>query len=66
MAVEVTIKYCGIKYCDHWKKQSKSDISCIPGALWDKVIDFTDELVVQCDVPAVKNTSLYDDNDYYK
>ena len=34
----------------------------MPEALWDKVTDFTDEPVVQCDVPAVKNTSL-DDND---
>ena len=34
----------------------------MPWALWDTVIDFTDESVVQCDVPAVKNTSL-DDND---
>ena len=34
----------------------------MPGALWDKVIDFTEESVVQCDVPAVNNTSLDDDN----
>ena len=33
----------------------------MPGAFWDKVTDFTDEPVVQCDVQAVKNTSL--DND---
>ena len=34
------------------------------GAFWDKVLDFTDEPVVQCDVLAVKNTSLNnDDND---
>ena len=47
------------------KKQSKSDISYMPGALWDKVTDFTDESVVQCDVKAVKNTSLDDDdNDF--
>ena len=32
-------------------------------ALWDKVTDFTVEPVVQCDVLAVKNTSLDDDND---
>ena len=39
----------------------------MPGKLWDKVIDFTDEPVVQWDVPAVKNTSLGDDdNDYRK
>ena len=36
------------------------------GALRDKVIDFTDEPVVQYDVPAVINTSLDDDNDDYK
>ena len=45
------------------KKQSKSDISHIPRALWDKVIDFTDEPVVQCDILAVTNTSLDDDDD---
>ena len=44
------------------KKQSKSDISHIPGTLWGKVIDLTDEPAVQCDVPAVKNTSLDDDD----
>ena len=34
------------------------------GAFWDKVLDFTDEPVVQCHVLAVKNTSLNnDDND---
>ena len=38
------------------KKTSKSDISHMPGALWGKVIDFTDEPVVQCDALAVKNT----------
>ena len=31
-------------------------------AYWDKVTDFADEPVVQCDVPAVKNTSLDDGN----
>ena len=36
------------------KKQSKSDISCMPRALWDKIIDFTDKSVVQYDVPAAK------------
>ena len=35
----------------------------MPGALWDEVIDFTDEPVGQCDVSSVKNTSLDDDND---
>ena len=40
----------------------KSDKSYVPGALWDKVIDFTDEPVVQCDVPAAKNTSWDDDD----
>ena len=44
------------------EKTSRSDISHMPGALWDKVIDFTEESVVQCDVPAVNNTSLDDDN----
>ena len=35
----------------------------IPGSLWIKVINFKDDSVVQCDIPAVKNTSLDDDND---
>ena len=35
----------------------------MPWALWDKVIDFKDESVVQCDVPVVNNTSLDDDDD---
>ena len=35
----------------------------MPGALRDKIIDFTDEPVVQCDVPAAKNTLLDNDND---
>ena len=49
------------------KKQSKSNISYIPGALWDKVIIFTDEPVVQCDAPAEKITSLdHDGNDSHK
>ena len=33
------------------------------GAFWDKVIDFINEPVVQCDAPAVKNTLLDDDDD---
>ena len=34
------------------------------GAYWDKVIDFKDEPVVQCDIQVVKNTSLDNgDND---
>ena len=49
------------------KKQSKSNISYISGALWDKVIVFTDEPVVQCDAPAVKITLLdHDGNDGHK
>ena len=48
-------------------KLGKPDKSYVPGALWDKVIDCTDESVVQCDVPAVKNTSWDDDdNDDWK
>ena len=34
----------------------------MPGKLWDKVIDHTDEPVVQCNVPAVKDASLDDNN----
>ena len=34
----------------------------MPGALWHKVIVLTDEQVVQCDVPAVKNNSSDDDD----
>ena len=33
------------------------------GELWDKVISFADEPVVQCDVPVVKNTVDDEDND---
>ena len=44
------------------KKKNKSDISYVPGKFWDKVIDFTDEPVVQCDVPPIGNTVL--DNDH--
>ena len=42
------------------EKKRKSDISYTPGSLWNEVIDFTDDPVVQCDV---KNTSLDDDDD---
>ena len=34
----------------------------MPEAFWDKVTDFIDEPVVQCDVPVVKTTSLDDGN----
>ena len=39
-------------------KQDKANQTHMPGAFWDKVIDFTDEPVVQCDVQGVKNISL--------
>ena len=42
------------------EKKNKSDISYIPRTFWDKVLDFTDGPVVQCGVPAVKNTWLDD------
>ena len=46
------------------KKKSKSDISYMPGAFWDKVIDFRDEPLAQCNVLSnCKNISLDDDND---
>ena len=35
-------------------------MSYMPRAFSDKVTNFTDKPVVQCDVPGVKNTSLYD------
>ena len=44
------------------QKKNKSDISYMPGKFWDKVIDFTDKPVVQCDVPPIGNTVL--DNDH--
>ena len=44
-------------------KKNKTNMPYMHWALWDKVIDFTDEPVVQCDVAAVKNTSLDDDDD---
>ena len=40
----------------------KSHILYMPEAFWDKVTDFIDEPVVQCDVPVVKTTSLDDGN----
>ena len=43
------------------KKQSKSDILYMLEPLWNKIIDFLDVPVVQCDDPAVKNFSLDDD-----
>ena len=37
------------------------------GALWDKVIDFTNKPAVQCDTQAVKNPLLDNDgNDDHK
>ena len=44
------------------KKKNKSDMSYMSEAFWNKVIDFTDGLIVQCDVPAAKITSLEDSN----
>ena len=44
------------------KKKNKSGISDIPETFWDKVPDFTDDPVLQCDVPTVKNTILDDGN----
>lgn len=32
----------------------------MPAAFWNKVTDFTDQPKIQCDVLAVKNTSLND------
>ena len=37
-------------------------MSYMSEAFWNKVIDFTDGLIVQCDVPAAKITSLEDSN----
>ena len=34
------------------KKKNKLGISCMATEFWDKVTDFTNEQVVQCDVPA--------------
>ena len=36
------------------KNKKNSDMSDIPETFWDKVTDFTDEPVVQCDVATVK------------
>ena len=44
-------------------RKKKSGISYMPGIFWDKVIGFTDEPVVKCDVPPIKNTFLDDDDD---
>ena len=48
-------------------EKNKVSQTYMSGALWDKVIDFTNEPVVQFDVLALKNTSLDDDdNDDHK
>ena len=44
------------------KKEKKVRHIIYVRGIWDKVIDFTDEPVVQCDVPAVRNISLGDDD----
>ena len=38
-------KKSGIKYWDYWKKE-QLDMSKMPGAFWDKVIDFIDDPVI--------------------
>ena len=40
------------------KDKNKPHISYMSEAFWDKLTDVIDDPVVQCDVPAVKNTSL--------
>ena len=44
------------------KKQSKSDVSYISAHYEMKLLTFIDEPLVQCDVPAIKYTSLVDDD----
>ena len=44
------------------KKKNKSHKSYMPETFWNKITDFKEEPVVQCDVLAVKNTSLDDGN----
>ena len=39
------------------RKRKKSDMY-IPGTFWDNFIDSRDEPLIQCNVSAVKNTSL--------
>ena len=49
------------------KNKKKTGISYIIVTFWDRVIGFTDEPVIQCDVPPVKDIYLDDDNnDDYK
>ena len=65
VAIKVTTRQSGIKHCNHWKKQqqkNKSDISYMSAELWDNITNFKAYSVVQCEVPAVKNTSLVDDD----
>ena len=47
-------------------KASQTYHICQGQTIWNKVIDFTVEPAVHCDVLAVKNTSLDDDNDECK
>ena len=44
------------------KKRKTRQAYHVYRGFWDKVTDFTDELVVQCDVSAVKSTSLVGGN----
>ena len=44
------------------KQKNKSDISYMSAELWDNITNFKAYSVVQCEVPAVKNTSLVDDD----
>ena len=43
------------------KNKNKSETPYMPRVFWNNVTGFTDEPVVQCDVPAVIKTSLDDD-----
>ena len=43
------------------KNKNKSETPYMPRVFWNNGTGFTDEPVVQCDVPAVIKTSLDDD-----
>ena len=44
------------------KKNNKTNRSYIPGTFSDQIIFVTDETVVQCDVPGLKNNFVGDGN----
>ena len=49
-------------HCHHWKNEASQRYHICQGHYEIKVTDLTDEPIVQCNVPAVTNTWLNDDD----